>query len=376
MEQNRKIADEAGGFRRLARWASGIRFIGVHRARIARLTTATALSGWSGKTGASAAKLPRSSSSVGKLPENSSNAAAYSRLLALIHKRLVAFAAVNRAATTKLPFSHQPVENVTDRSKADRLSDSSVPSESQPPPRFSRFGTAFVKANSSQRAGQLASLPRPISTFARRSAIAIGNGQQVERRPTGERRATILSGDETLRRVARIVRASEIVSRFSGVHPRKCMTPQTGDASHPDREGVGLEELRYHSTLSLENVNVASPGIGKINPIASAQLTNARINGLLTPSDRGFGAPTRIAAFWTPAAAVPIRSDGSRVAAFGITGDRSAGLVINSSPTIVIHEANSAGDIEAGVLEALRHHAGELYDQWRREADRRRRTEF
>gem|GEM_PF-6176384 len=84
-----------------------------------------------------------------------------------------------------------------------------------------------------------------------------------------------------------------------------------------------------------------------------------------------------MAAVWTPpAAALPIRSDGLGVAAFGIAGDRSAGLVINSSPTIVIHEANSAGDFEAGVLEALRHHAGELYDQWRREAARRRRTEF
>jgi hypothetical protein len=41
----------------------------------------------------------------------------------------------------------------------------------------------------------------------------------------------------------------------------------------------------------------------------------------------------------------------------------------------VINEAQSA-DLEGRVLEALRQHGGELYDQWQREVGRRQRTEF
>jgi hypothetical protein len=52
-----------------------------------------------------------------------------------------------------------------------------------------------------------------------------------------------------------------------------------------------------------------------------------------------------------------------------------ASLVINSTPTVVIH-ADGTGDIEGRVLEVLRQHREMLFDQWQREAQRRQRTEF
>lgn len=52
-----------------------------------------------------------------------------------------------------------------------------------------------------------------------------------------------------------------------------------------------------------------------------------------------------------------------------------ASLVINSTPTVVIH-ADGTSDIEGRVLEVLRQHREMLFDQWQREAQRRQRTEF
>ena len=58
-------------------------------------------------------------------------------------------------------------------------------------------------------------------------------------------------------------------------------------------------------------------------------------------------------------------------------GDASCppSIVINSTPTVVVN-AHQGSDIEQKVLEALRQHRAELYEQWHREVRRRQRTEF
>jgi hypothetical protein len=50
-------------------------------------------------------------------------------------------------------------------------------------------------------------------------------------------------------------------------------------------------------------------------------------------------------------------------------------IVINSTPTVVV-KAHQGSDIEQQVLEALKRHRDELYEQWHREVRRRQRTEF
>ena len=81
---------------------------------------------------------------------------------------------------------------------------------------------------------------------------------------------------------------------------------------------------------------------------------------------------------WPESLAIPAlaviaeRNSGGRDAARAV-GD--AQLFINSSPTVVIHEARG-DELEARVIEALRRHEGELFEQWRREIERRQRTEF
>ncbi|HTW89188.1 MAG TPA: hypothetical protein VMD75_14395 [Candidatus Binataceae bacterium] len=95
----------------------------------------------------------------------------------------------------------------------------------------------------------------------------------------------------------------------------------------------------------------------------------------LSGFDTRLNAPDRIAASPIPAfpAAVIGGKDRARETGGGVSS--SLPVVINSSPTIVINEAQSA-DLEGQVLAALRQHGGELYDQWQREVGRRQRTEF
>jgi hypothetical protein len=57
------------------------------------------------------------------------------------------------------------------------------------------------------------------------------------------------------------------------------------------------------------------------------------------------------------------------------SGGRS-GITINSSPTVVIHAAAAGGDLQRDVIDALRAHREELFDQLKRESARRERSQF
>jgi len=51
-------------------------------------------------------------------------------------------------------------------------------------------------------------------------------------------------------------------------------------------------------------------------------------------------------------------------------------LTVNSSPTVVVHQAGEAPELEAEVIKALERHREQLYQELRLELDRRRRAEF
>lgn len=53
-----------------------------------------------------------------------------------------------------------------------------------------------------------------------------------------------------------------------------------------------------------------------------------------------------------------------------------AGIVINSSPTVVINAPAAGGNVERDVIGALRAHREELFDQLKRESARRERAQF
>jgi hypothetical protein len=59
----------------------------------------------------------------------------------------------------------------------------------------------------------------------------------------------------------------------------------------------------------------------------------------------------------------------------GAEPERPASVVINSTPTVVIN-SEARSDIEDRVIEALRRHREMLFEQWQREAQRRRRMDF
>lgn len=59
----------------------------------------------------------------------------------------------------------------------------------------------------------------------------------------------------------------------------------------------------------------------------------------------------------------------------GIDGTRAASIVINSSPTVTVN-CSDLDDIQPRILEALRQHREEIYEQWCSEVRRRQRTEF
>ena len=54
----------------------------------------------------------------------------------------------------------------------------------------------------------------------------------------------------------------------------------------------------------------------------------------------------------------------------------SGGISINSSPTVIIHGAQDSGDIERQVVEALRKHREQLFEQMKQEAARRERAVY
>lgn len=60
----------------------------------------------------------------------------------------------------------------------------------------------------------------------------------------------------------------------------------------------------------------------------------------------------------------------------GVVGRASGQVVINSSPTVVVNNADSTSNIGDRVLEALRTHRRALYEQWHRELETRLRSEF
>ena len=64
----------------------------------------------------------------------------------------------------------------------------------------------------------------------------------------------------------------------------------------------------------------------------------------------------------------------------GVYGQESrntpGSITINSTPTVVINASEASGDVERQVVEALRAHRDELFDQFKRESVRRERAEF
>jgi hypothetical protein len=51
-------------------------------------------------------------------------------------------------------------------------------------------------------------------------------------------------------------------------------------------------------------------------------------------------------------------------------------ITINSTPTVVINASEASGDVERQVIDALRTHRDELFDQFKRESIRRERAQF
>ena len=57
-------------------------------------------------------------------------------------------------------------------------------------------------------------------------------------------------------------------------------------------------------------------------------------------------------------------------------GNRTQKITINSSPTVVINAAAPGSNVRHEVIEALRAHRDELFDQLKRESARRERAQF
>lgn len=53
-----------------------------------------------------------------------------------------------------------------------------------------------------------------------------------------------------------------------------------------------------------------------------------------------------------------------------------AGIIINSSPTVVINASAAGGSVEREAIGALRAHREELFNQLKRESARRERAQF
>lgn len=122
------------------------------------------------------------------------------------------------------------------------------------------------------------------------------------------------------------------------------------------------------------------PG-GKLKGATAHGVPGGRIAGARIPSHASLAISSAARVGSTRAAAPPFvlatpvataSEHRSRAAAHRGSGQ----VVINSSPTVVVNNAESTSDIEQRVLEALRKHRRALYEQWHRELDKRLRTEF
>jgi len=180
-----------------------------------------------------------------------------------------------------------------------------------------------------------------------RARDGIGGGQPAS--STARHRATAMvdAGRRLSREIQELSPATDALSR---VEIGMRMVAANTESSRRSDAGVSS---RSRGSLEAERVALAGTGF-----VASARMASS-IRGVVPRnlSQREFAGPSGNA-----------RGPSSSSA--------GAGIVINSSPTVVINAPAAGGNVQRDVIGALRAHREELFDQLKRESARRERAQF
>lgn len=182
----------------------------------------------------------------------------------------------------------------------------------------------------------------------------------------------------TLERATTTLKTTEVAYQLFRPVGGSAPSPGVIDETRRDREqgarSSGARDYPWRSlagTAHRTTPRAGSPRRAGAQPLFNFPSGIASLHGIETR----LAGPERIAPAPIPALADAL-DGGSALTPGGVAGGSAGlGVIINSSPTIVIQEAQGA-ELEARVLETLRQHGGEIYEQWRREVGRRQRTEF
>ncbi len=397
MELTRKFTGGDATLRRLGHWAAGTRAIGAHLARAARLL-AHAPGARAGSEPAetsgraiSSAKLLHDRSSIDRLAAGIRNA---------IIARLPGVVRASRSASSSL-IDHRSGTKPADVAARDRNPESGAVNRSNPNAasgpsedvsardrmhaRVRRLLGAFT--SNRPGLGGIAGLRRPtesvgtsISESAAAMAPASHDVSRADREPIPNAipRFTAPLNHGTLERAVTKLRTTEVANQLFRSSGSSVASPGVIGDARPDREerARSSDERDYPSRALTRTPSLATPLVDSSRRAQPAHLVSVP-SGIASLSgfDTRLAAPNRIAS--APIPPFPTAMDGGNDRTLGNAATVFTGpkVVINSSPTIVIHEAHGA-DIEGRVLGALRQHGGELYDQWQREVGRRQRTEF
>jgi hypothetical protein len=385
MERNGKLTGAVATFRRLGHWAAGTRAIGAHLAGAARLRIVAPRApagdqpAATARAATSSAKSARERSSIDRLAAG---------ICSAIIARLPGSVRSDRSALSSFN-GHTSGPAANDRERAAKRSDPRPASEPSIRDRVRarlpqmlgtlpthRVGIAAI-AGLPRRAEAVASPPPgkvTASAFARNAGVRVDRERfhnAIARFATPPKQGT-LEGAGTRRKTI------EVANQLFGAADGSAASPGVVGTTAPNREyrAQAPDQRDYRSRSSAGRARLATPLADGSRSIGARPWFN--FPGAIA-SRYGVGArlagPERIAA--APSFGLPTALDGggALTSAGAVGGSARDGVVINSSPTIVINEAHGA-DFEGRVLATLRQHGGELYAQWRREVGRRRRTEF
>jgi hypothetical protein len=186
---------------------------------------------------------------------------------------------------------------------------------------------------------------------------------------------------------------ARLIERFAATAKTMRVTPRaTNNIGNKATSKLPLAmEALARSERSVESGNVAraivtAPGGSIIAQVGNSRLSRRMAAGLQAGQAMSTGTRAIVAARSAPSMheVVPLPNLSPRVFAEPSSGRRardnrsgSAGITINSSPTVVINGPTAGGgDAQRDVLGALRAHREELFDQLRRESARRERAQF
>jgi len=386
MERIGKLTGAVATFRRLGHWAAGTRAVGAHLAGAARLRVVAPRA----HAGDEPAETVRAATSSAK---SAHDRASIDRLAAGIFSAIIARLAgsvrSDRSALSSF-IGHRSGPAANDReARAAKRSNPQPASEPSIRDRVRARLPQMLGTLTTHRVGiaAIAGLPRGAETVASptlgkvtASAFASRAPARVDRKPVRDALARFAAPLKhgSLERAGTRLKTIEVANQLFGTAGGSAASPGRVTKTQANREhrARSSNQRDYRSRSIAGSARLATPFAGGSRSIGTRPWFNfpaaiASLDGI----EARLAGPDRIAP--APSFGLPTALDrgGAPTPAGSVGGAARDGVVINSSPTIVIHEAHGA-DFEGRVLAALRQHGGELYNQWRREVGRRQRTEF